>query len=235
MKSSTRFSRIKKKSLDFLFPPVCAGCGKYGSFLCAKCRESLKYISSPLCSNCGRPLASGSYCSGCVRWPMKIDGIRSVLEFDGVVQKLIYDFKYHYVRVLTPLLAQFLADYLKINELPVDILVPVPLHSHRLRERGYNQSTLLAYELSCLAETPFIEGVLTRIIDTTPQARTANIRERRENMTGVFICQDNSFKGKQVLLIDDVCTTGATINACAIALKKTGAASVWGLTVAREL
>ncbi len=195
----------------------------------------MKYISAPICTRCGRPITVGSYCSGCVRWPMQIDGIRSVLQFGGVVRKLVYDFKYHYVRALAPLLAQFLADYLKNNGMPVDVLTPVPLHRHRLRERGYNQSVLLVQELSLLTQLPVASDTLVRMINTPPQARTANIKIRRENVTGAFVCQDKSLTGKRVLLIDDVCTTGATLNACAIILKKAGAASVWGLTVAREL
>ena len=218
-----------------MFPQICSGCGRPGSFLCDNCRKSLKYISAPVCVRCGRPLGAGSYCSGCVRWPMQIDGIRSVFEFEGVIQKLIYDFKYHYVRALAPFLTRFLANYLKNHELDMDVLVPVPLHEHRLRERGYNQSALLANELSRITTIPVIEGVLIRTVDTSPQARTANINIRRKNVARAFSCNSKELKDKQILLIDDVCTTGATLNACAIALKKAGAASVWGLTIAREL
>ena len=158
-----------------------------------------------------------------------------MLQFDGVARKLVYDFKYHHVRILAQFLAQFLADYFRTSRLPADILIPVPLHPRRLRERGYNQSGLLAQELAHLILLPLDDTTLVRSINTPAQARTANIRARQENVAGAFVCQNNSLKDKHVLLIDDVCTTGATLNACAVALKNMDAASVWGLTVAREL
>ena len=111
----------------------------------------------------------------------------------------------------------------------------VPLHQKRLRERGYNQSGLLAGELGKRAKLPLIEDCLIRERPALPQARTQTAAERRSNVTEAFACRDNRVKDKQVLLIDDVATSGATLNACAVALKATGAASVWGLTIAREI
>ena len=227
--------RIKEVALDFLFPPHCVGCGKEGGFLCDSCKESLVYISAPLCSKCGRPLSSGSYCPSCVRWPIQIDGIRSPLQFDGVVREMIHNFKYRNLRVLAPLLAQFLKAFLCVNELPAEVLIPVPLHPHRLRERGYNQSALITRELGTLVNLPVLEHSLVRLKDTPAQARTANVKVRRDNVAGAFACLDRKLKDKQVLLIDDVCTTGATLDSSANALRKVGVASIWGLTVAREL
>ena len=222
-------------ALDFLFPPHCVGCGKEGGFLCDSCKESLVYISAPLCSKCGRPLSSGNYCPSCVRWPIQIDGIRSPLQFDGVVREMVHDFKYRNLRVLALLLAQFLKAFLCVNELPAEVLIPVPLHPHRLRERGYNQSVLITRELGALVNLPVLERSLVRLKDTPAQARTANVKVRRDNVAGAFTCLDRKLKDKQVLLIDDVCTTGATLDSSANALRKVGVASIWGLTVAREL
>ena len=112
--------------------------------------------------------------------------------------------------------------------------MPVPLHPKRLRERGYNQASLLAKKLSRLGGLPVVEDTLIRVRDALPQARTRSAIERRQNVQDAFVCHQG-LEGKQVLLIDDVCTTGATLDACAIALKAAGAGSVWGLTVAREM
>jgi ComF family protein len=116
------------------------------------------------------------------------------------------------------------------------VLVPVPLHPRRLKERGYNQSLLLVRELSRRNGAPVDASSLKRIIHTTPQARTSSSSERHRNMLGAFRCGSGIGKSKRVLLIiDDVSTSGATLDACARALKAAGAASVWGLTVAREI
>ena len=133
------------------------------------------------------------------------------------------------------LFAQWLNDYLTSNPMPGEVLVAVPLHRKRLRERGYNQSNLLAQELGKLANLPVAEDCLIRERHALPQARTTTVDERRSNVAGAFSCRNQRLKGKQVLLIDDVATSGATLDACARALKEAGATSVWGLVLAREI
>lgn len=152
-----------------------------------------------------------------------------------MARKAIHSLKYQNLRGLALPLARILAGYLDDNYIPADVLIPVPLHPRRMRERGYNQSLLLARELGVLMGLPVVDDLLLRIKDTPAQVEASNIRERRDNVVGAFVCQDKGLKGKRVLIIDDVCTTGATLNSCAIALKKAGAGSVWGLTVAREV
>jgi ComF family protein len=132
-------------------------------------------------------------------------------------------------------LGQWLGDYLTANPLPADVLVPVPLHHKRLRERGYNQSRLLALELSKLSGLPLVDDCLVRERYTTPQARTSSVDERRSNVADAFACRDRRLEDRAVLLIDDVATSGATLDACARALKKVGASSVWGLVLAKEI
>jgi len=128
-----------------------------------------------------------------------------------------------------------LADYLKENPLPGEALVSVPLHSRRLRERGYNQSGLLAGELGRRIGLPMIEDCLIRVRQSQPQVRAVDVEERRRNVTDAFVCRDERASGKHIILIDDVCTSGATLESCAAALKDRGATSVWGLTLAREI
>ena len=132
-------------------------------------------------------------------------------------------------------LATLLHDYLIANPVPGEVLVPVPLHQKRLRERGYNQSRLLARELGKLIKLPVIDDCLIRKRSAPPQTKTTTVDERRSNVANAFTCGDERLKDKQVLLIDDVSTSGATLDACATALKAAGAISVWGLVLAREI
>lgn len=151
------------------------------------------------------------------------------------MRQAIHQLKYRNLRALATPLTELLRDYLIANAMPVEILVPVPLHQKRLRERGYNQSYLLARELGRLTNLPVVGDCLIRQRHTPPQARTATVEERKSNIADAFVCCDHKLRDKQVLLIDDVATSGATLDACAAALKASGAASVWGLTMAREI
>ena len=228
-------AKLGGMALNLLFPQRCIGCGKEGSFLCYSCRRSLARIMPPLCPRCGRPQPSGILCSSCVSWRAEIDGIRSPFHFDGVMRQAIYQLKYRNLRALAAPLAQMLNDYLITNPMPGEVLVPVPLHRKRLRERGYNQSNLLARELGKLTNLPVVDDCLIRQRPTLPQARTSTVDERQRNVADAFACYNQRLRDKQVLLIDDVATSGATLNACAAALKAAGVTSVWGLALAREI
>lgn len=151
------------------------------------------------------------------------------------MRQAIHQLKYQSFRALAYPLAELLRDYLKANSLPAEVLVPVPLHHLRLRERGYNQAALLARELGKLIGLPVAEGTLYRVTNSLSQAKAPTAEIRRSNVEGAFSCGDNKLPERRILLLDDVCTTGATLNSCAIALKKAGAKSVWGLTLAREV
>jgi ComF family protein len=230
-----QLSRLTGAALDLLFPKYCVGCGKDGSFICRHCQQSLKRITAPICPRCGRPQPDGTLCHDCRDWRAAIDGIRSPFRFEGVIREAIHQLKYGNLRALAPVLAGLLYVYLKDNPIPVEVFVPVPMHQKRLRERGYNQSTLLARELAKLTGLPVGDDCLVRQRHTPPQARTASVQERKSNIADAFACGDSAPQGRQVLLIDDVATSGTTLDACAAALKAVGAVSAWGLTVAREI
>ena len=189
----------------------------------------------PLCPKCGRPQASGILCPSCCQSRSAIDGIRSPFRFAEVIRKAIHQLKYRNLKAISLCLAELLADYLEANPLPGEAIIPVPLYPRRLRERGYNQSSLLARELGKLTKLPMIEDCLIRVKEAQPQVKTATVEERWKNVTGAFICQNEEVSGKQIILIDDVCTSGATLESCALAVKSKGATSVWGLTLAREI
>ena len=195
----------------------------------------MKVVAPPICPLCGRPQLNGVLCPGCIKWQADIDGIRSPYRFEGVTREAIHQLKYRNLRTLAGPLAQMLNKYLAAHPVPGNVLVPVPLHPKRLKERGYNQSSLLAGELSKLNGLKVIENCLVRQSHTSPQAKTATVDERRNNVSEAFKCLDDNLEGRQVIIIDDVATSGATLNACAQAVKAGGAESVWGLVMAREI
>ncbi|MBN1862986.1 MAG: ComF family protein [Dehalococcoidales bacterium] len=228
-------AKLKREALDLLFPEWCIGCGREGDFICPSCRKLLARLLPPLCPQCGRPQPEGNLCSNCLSWSAAIDGMRAPFRFEGLIRSAIHQLKYRNLRALSESLAGFLGDYLAANPLSATVLVPVPIHPRRLRERGYNQSQLLAQELAKLTGMPLVADCLVRERPALPQARTGTVAERRSNVAGAFACRDRRLAGEAVLLIDDVATSGATLDACAAALKEAGASSVWGLTLAREI
>jgi ComF family protein len=146
---------------------------------------------------------------------------------------MVHGLKYQNLRASAADLGRLLAEYLDPNPMPADLLVPVPLHKRRERERGYNQSELLARELSKRTGIPLETRVLRRTRNTPPQVSIEGHEERRRNIEGAFECA-REVGGQKLLVVDDVVTTGSTMSACAGALKASGATSVWGLALARQ-
>jgi ComF family protein len=226
---------FKRAALELFFPQKCIGCGKEGDILCYGCKKSLVRIVPPICPKCGKPQPDGIICPKCVNWQNNINGIRSPFKYDGSVREAILQFKYKHLTCLAKPLAILLNEYLKYNPLSVQVIIPVPLYSKRLRERGYNQSDLLAKELSKLTKLPEDRSCLKRVKYILPQAITKSLDERLNNVYQAFSCINSRIQYTNILLLDDVSTSGATLDACAKALKDAGALSVWGLVLAREL
>lgn len=227
-------SRAYAAALDLLFPPRCIGCRREGAFLCPSCLKGLPVLREPFCLRCAQPLARGDRCGRCSQAPLEIDGIRATFLMEGAIREAVHRLKYQNLRALAPLLGDLMARYLESWPIPCQVLVPVPLHPSRQRGRGYNQSFLLAQALGKGLRKPVESRTLIRTRPTASQAQAASAEQRRANVTGAFACRDARLAGAQVLLIDDVCTTGATLEACAVALKAAGVSSVWGLALARE-
>ncbi|MBI4298559.1 MAG: ComF family protein [Chloroflexi bacterium] len=219
--------------MDILFPPKCVGCSKEGDFLCSVCERSLARLEDPYCPTCAQPMRSEATCQRCQESPLDIDGIRSPFLMEGVIRIMIHRMKYNDFRALATVLGRLLSSSMDAYLIPADFLMAVPLHPRRERRRGYNQSLLLAREVSMSKGIPLAKG-LVRVKDAPPQARAADAESRRANVKDAFAFRGTGLDGRRVLLIDDVCTTGATLGACALALKNSGAAAVWGLTLARE-
>lgn len=230
----TKLARISEVSLDLLLPQRCIGCGIEGELICSICVEALPRLEPPYCESCGLPLKEGASCQKCSIHPLQINGIRSLFLHEKLARDAAHALKYNNLKSLAKPLAQFMAKYLESNPLPADVLAAVPMHPKRLRKRGYNQAYLLAKELGKLVQLPVSQGSLVRTVNTSSQV-SLSAKERQENVAGAFRCKDHILADKRVLLVDDVCTTGATLNACAITLKKAGAVSIWGLTLSREL
>lgn len=225
-------SKLAGPLLDLLFPLNCAGCDRGGGVLCGRCREALPGLKAPFCHLCAAP-GGREPCRLCAAEPLAIDGIRAPYLMEGTVRDLVHALKYRDLRAAAAEVGRLLAGYMEANPLRVEVLVPVPLHRRRLRERGYNQSELMARELGMRTGIPLDTAAVRRERDTPPQVSTDSRQERRKNMEGAFECS-RALEGRQVLLLDDVVTTGATMSACAGAIRASGAKSVWGLALARN-
>ncbi len=219
--------------LDLIFPPRCVSCARWGEELCARCRAGLPYLEPPWCSRCGEPAAAGSACLRCPDLPSSLDGLRSAGRYEGTLREAILAFKYQGRSRLGRGLGLLLREHLERWPLPLEALAPVPLHPRAERQRGYNQAGLLAREVAAGGSFRLVERCLVRQRPTSPQTRLASVEERRRNVAGAFAAHGEDLRGLRLLLVDDVCTTGATLGACAAAARAAGAAAVWGLTLAR--
>jgi ComF family protein len=218
-----------------LFPPRCLGCGRRGEALCPSCWQGLPRLQPPWCPRCSRPERSGGRCPSCRRAAAALAGVRAACLYAGAVRLAIQRLKYAQERHLAAPLAALLVECLARRPLAVDALVPVPLDAGRARARGYNHAALLAAPVAEALGVPLGEGWLERTRATRPQVGLS-ARERRANVRGAFACRaPGAVAGRRLLVVDDVMTTGATLEACAEALVAAGAARVWGLVVARDL
>ena len=202
--------------------------------MCDACHAQLQWVSNPLCDRCGRPVSrETNSCSICRERPLPLHKIRAAVLFAHPVSKLIHNLKYNGAFGLAQPLAQMMVDAWAKWQMPVDLVLPVPLHAERQRKRGYNQSTLLARAFCNGTALPYTEAGLQRTRFTTPQVGLSAI-ERLENVQDAFQA-DVQVQSKRILLIDDVCTTGATMAAAANALFAMGAQTVSGYCVARAI
>jgi len=230
--------------LDLLFPPLCHVCNAFipdaGELLiCPDCLQKMTFITPPLCPTCGVPFAtegdSGHLCGPCITDPPDYF-TRSATLYAGPVQELIHRFKYgtkvHLCQPLGLIARRAVAEF--PDEIP-DVVVPVPLHRKRLRQRGFNQSQLLGKVLAKGWRLPMSVGNLRRVRWTEPQTGL-DAGDRASNVTGAFaVSKPELLRGRRVLLVDDVLTTGSTMRACVDALKEAEVASVLAVTVARGL
>lgn len=186
-----------------------------------------------MCRRCGAPTRGLEMCPSCWQTRRQTSGIRAPYYFEGTLRTMIHRLKYRHSRHLAEPLGSLLVRYLETKPVGAfDALVPVPLHPTRLRQRGYNQSLLLARVISDQITVPVIDDCLERVRDT-PTQMSLPAQRRLINVHDAFRARGTQLAGARVLLIDDVCTTGATLEACAAALRRGGAKDIWGLALAR--
>ncbi len=222
--------------IDLVFPPVCGGCGAPGTRWCTRCQQGISAVPVPVCRLCGTTLGmdAAEVCVDCRRSPPHFLALRSWSAFEGPVRQALHRLKYRrdlgLGEALTPQLSTF------VRNLPwsFDLVVPVPLGRKRLEERGYNQVALIARPLAWALGIPFDHGAVARVRDTRSQVGLAR-RDRQENVRDAFMAMSGRIRGRSILLVDDVATTGSTLSSCAAALSSAGARDVFALTVARAL
>ena len=230
--------------MDILFPRACAGCGTEAGdealYLCWDCLSRLSVIHSPLCRICGNPVEGAVednfVCLSCVRKKPFFNIARSAVRYTGVIQRLIQDFKYQSATWLSHDFAELMIACAKayLSETDIDAVTSVPLYHAKERERSYNQAFILAKGVTKYFHKPLVKNILCRIRPTQSQTHLTYF-EREANVKNVFaVKKANLVKGSSILLIDDVMTTGATVNECSRVLKKAGAEKVSVLTLARR-
>lgn len=228
---------------DLLYPRPCLGCGSEAGdefrYICWDCASRCRPLSGPMCRCCGEPVEgrvdADFVCAACRDHRPGFERARSAVRFDGAIREAVHAFKYRDATWLTGDLLSWLAACVQTqyDGTSHGIVIPVPLHRSRLRERGYNQAALLARGLGRRLRIPVACRVLRRIRPTPSQTRLSAAR-RIANVRGAFAASPSpSIRRRQVLLVDDVMTTGATVSECARCLLKAGAASVDVATVAR--
>ena len=235
-------SELFQAAVSLLYPATCTICGKHvraGEYLCDGCEAKIVSIVPPFCETCSEPF-EGSIniaftCANCAHRTIHFDAAVAAYRGRGIVRDVIHEFKYNRQIYLRHLVAHWLRAALddeRLRDREFDVIVPVPLHPARQRERGFNQASLLAELLSTHTSIP-CRALLKRIRYTTTQT-ALDRSERMENLHNAFRLRKKAdVRGLRVLLIDDVLTTGSTLSECARVLKRAGAISVHAATAAR--
>lgn len=239
------FRRLLEGLTSLIYPATCPSCrrpiepSKGGTVICADCAGKIKKNAPPFCHSCGRQLEKRSFakavCRSCLRKTLHFDRAFSPCIYDGVTKDLIHKFKYSRKEHLGEPLSNIMIEFIKEYRLPVefvDCVIPVPLSGARIREREFNQSQVLAHRIASAFGKPLVTGCLRRHRHTQRQTDTRT-EERFANVAGSFSVTDaGAVAGKNILLVDDVLTTGATSSEAAATLKKAGAQIVFVLTIA---
>jgi ComF family protein len=219
--------------LDVLVPRRCGLCGAFGDFLCAACAAVLPRADGPRCRTCAAPLGPGTVCRACAALPEQpLTTLTAACRFAGDARRLVHRLKYESLSALAEPMGALMAACPLPRPAP-DVIVPVPLHRARVRQRGFNQAELLARAVGRAHGIAVAPRALVRVRATPSQVRQAGAARRAANVAGAFACRAD-VSGRVVLLVDDVATTGATLRACAATLRAAGAGAVHALVFARD-
>lgn len=220
--------------MHFLLPQDCLLCGTFSARakLCADCAAALPYHPQASCPVCALPTLDGAICGHCLKRPPHFASTRAAFTYAFPLDRLVQSLKYGHNLAVVSLLADTLATPAAGHSLP-DALIPMPLHPNRLRERGFNQAQEIAQRIARTLRLPLLAHAATRVIDTAPQA-SLPLKARRKNLRGAFAC-DHSVHGKRVAIVDDVMTSGSTLDALGEVLLRAGALEVQCWVAARAL
>lgn len=218
----------------------CVNCGMeiFGDecLICDSCKKILPYLTGKLCLHCGEPITGqGKYCLRCKDLSFKCDKVVSPFIYDGIAKKFVVGLKYNNKKYYADCLAEYMAIAFKKELLPCDLVVCIPLCNKRLKERGYNQSELIAIPFAKGIEKEFDGTILERVKETPTQTKLT-FEERQKNISKAFkVHNKQKVKDKIIVIVDDVYTTGATILECAKTLKQAGAKTVYGVTACHTI
>ncbi len=218
-----------KDILDLVYPPLCLSCGKfedaYESLICPECWDEVEEFKTAFCLGCRQSIESGMRCGECP--PETAGPVLALGRYTDPLKEIVHQFKYKGYRRLGAELAERLTDKYAsfLKRLKIDVIVPVPLHSYRRKRRGFNQAGILADIIGRRMEVPVESGSLIKARRTRDQARLDPNR-RKTNISGAFEVAGSILRAKRVLVVDDVMTTGATMDEAARALKESGARPV---------
>jgi ComF family protein len=227
----TLLDRASRVALDLLFPPRCGICRAGGALLCDGCIDDLPPADGHRCQRCWMPVARGALCGQCSAAPPAYVSIRAPYVMDGAARRLAHELKYEGMTALADPMARLMLAHVDATD--VDVVVAVPLHRSRKRARGYNQAEELAKQIAALTSLRADRHAVRRIRATAPLVKTMHREDRAEIMCGAFAASRERIDGTRLLLVDDVVTTGATLDACAQALRSAGAREVRCVTWAR--
>ncbi len=222
--------------MDWIYPPLCAGCGKQGYRFCPACEDSIAYLSSTLCETCGQPIPGNSQnrCKSCQENLPSFHALRSFAIYENAIREALLKMKFHQDFGISEYFGFKLAELLKALNWKFDLIIPIPLNKKRQKIRGFNQAYRLALPISYTFSKPICEMGLVRTINTQTQADLP--REKRiTNVRGAFLANQALVQGKRILLVDDIATTSSTMNVCSSELLEKHAADIMGITVARAV
>lgn len=235
------YKKVLREAVNAVLPPACPMCGRPAPFaggirvdICPDCMRTVSYVGEPVCLKCGKPVGSdeAEYCSDCSKKAHVYDQACAVYEYSRNVKNSIYRFKYYNKREYARIYAKQIADKCggMIRAWSPDVLIPVPIHSSRLKERGFNQAELIARELEHFTGIPMDSESLVRAVKTVPMKELDNT-QRVKNLQNAFQADKKVVKYRKVLIVDDIYTTGATFDACATVLKQAGVQKVYGVSL----